>query len=287
MSIQGPALSKVSARREPAPLRAAAMTSSVPASVTASPELPVFKRTSDPQVLPAELLRTSNVKDVRQKATALQMQSLERAGRCQVPSTSSGYGSSSCSAGAHSNGGHGASATICVQGPAADTEDDPDFLLALRLSHEEHEQAARRERRLQRNSGRITEQELLLMEAIACSMEEDAREERLARELLGMDMDYDFNELGTLSAEAPPRKEGVGELLLSTLPVDTWPRGSEAQECPLCLSDYEAGERVMRLPCLHQAHEECMVKWLQRSIKCPNCKTDVQESMDNPYSSAS
>ncbi|GAA5850785.1 hypothetical protein JCM9279_003921 [Rhodotorula babjevae] len=47
-------------------------------------------------------------------------------------------------------------------------------------------------------------------------------------------------------------------------------------ECPFCLSDFEAGDLVMELPCSHVFHAEEIETWLQqqRGI-CPICRTSV------------
>jgi len=105
------------------------------------------------------------------------------------------------------------------------------------------------------------EQEVLLMEALACSWE---------------DAPPDF---AAVQAQEEVRHTGMDEVYLSTLPVSGWLGNNDGskEECPLCLCEYELDEPVMRLPCLHSAHEECMAKWLARNRQCPECKIDVQE----------
>jgi len=39
--------------------------------------------------------------------------------------------------------------------------------------------------------------------------------------------------------------------------------------CSVCLSDYEAHEQCVRLPCGHVYHASCILMWLQRSEVCP------------------
>lgn len=48
-------------------------------------------------------------------------------------------------------------------------------------------------------------------------------------------------------------------------------------ECIICLEDYVSGESlVLRLPCGHEFHEDCIRKWLlRRKRTCPICKMDV------------
>ncbi|KAF7589796.1 hypothetical protein BBP40_003858 [Aspergillus hancockii] len=52
-------------------------------------------------------------------------------------------------------------------------------------------------------------------------------------------------------------------------------------ECVVCLEEYIDGQsRVMRLPCGHEFHAECITPWLTtRRRTCPICKGDVVRSM--------
>lgn len=75
---------------------------------------------------------------------------------------------------------------------------------------------------------------------------------------------------------------------LNTLPITTWTAADTPDKdghsaagftdgtCSVCLVDYEAGDRVMHLPCKHAFHEECGKKWLgQYSKLCPTCRAPV------------
>ncbi|KAJ1904030.1 hypothetical protein LPJ81_002733 [Coemansia sp. IMI 209127] len=41
------------------------------------------------------------------------------------------------------------------------------------------------------------------------------------------------------------------------------------QECPICLEDFEPGQRAARLNCLCTYHQPCINDWLQRTPACP------------------
>lgn len=110
------------------------------------------------------------------------------------------------------------------------------------------------------------------MEALACTLEEDIpQREHLLGHLLGMGGNEPVQQTRT----------GISQMTLSQLPVCEYVSSgtSGSEECQLCMGEYELGEMVMRLPCLHGAHEECMSKWLHRSPQCPVCKLDVEESI--------
>jgi len=51
---------------------------------------------------------------------------------------------------------------------------------------------------------------------------------------------------------------------------------NEAPSCSICLVDYEEGDHLRMLPCLHQYHKCCADKWLSGASACPVCKTNVK-----------
>lgn len=74
-------------------------------------------------------------------------------------------------------------------------------------------------------------------------------------------------------------------MLMSLLGHEKWnytyvrdeDNGEGDAECRVCLCDYEPGEEIVRLPCMHYAHLQCMEAWLIRSPRCPICRTGVRE----------
>lgn len=45
--------------------------------------------------------------------------------------------------------------------------------------------------------------------------------------------------------------------------------------CAICLLDYEEGQDVCLLPCLHMYHHECLEEWIASHSTCPFCKSDL------------
>lgn len=50
-------------------------------------------------------------------------------------------------------------------------------------------------------------------------------------------------------------------------------------ECELCLEEYNAGDELMRLPCMHAFHSGCVSPWLQKAGSCPVCQTDACQAL--------
>jgi hypothetical protein len=84
------------------------------------------------------------------------------------------------------------------------------------------------------------------------------------------------------------RPSGVSAELLSVLPTFPYEmkphqehherledRIAHAENCTICLSDYEEGETLRTLPCFHIFHKDCIDDWLKQSKVCPVCKYQV------------
>jgi hypothetical protein len=80
-------------------------------------------------------------------------------------------------------------------------------------------------------------------------------------------------------------RRGVGREVVEALPTETFRKpeaGTEhmrpesATQCMICLSEFEEGESLRRLPCTHVFHQGCIDEWLlHRSTSCCLCKVDV------------
>ncbi|KAJ2448728.1 hypothetical protein EV183_005288 [Coemansia sp. RSA 2336] len=47
--------------------------------------------------------------------------------------------------------------------------------------------------------------------------------------------------------------------------------------CPICLEEFEVGDHLRELPCMHRYHLMCIDTWLvSRSTSCPYCKLDIR-----------
>lgn len=53
----------------------------------------------------------------------------------------------------------------------------------------------------------------------------------------------------------------------------------QAAQCVVCCVDFEASDRLSRLPgCGHVFHDGCVRQWLQRASSCPICRCDLLEA---------
>lgn len=53
----------------------------------------------------------------------------------------------------------------------------------------------------------------------------------------------------------------------------------DAKTCQICLDDYESGEKLWIIRCLHRFHSHCLERWIDAQQKCPICKTVIQDSV--------
>lgn len=74
-----------------------------------------------------------------------------------------------------------------------------------------------------------------------------------------------------------PRPNPCPRALVELLPLQTATEREESDACPICLSNYERGERLRRLPCLHLFHRTCIDRWFSKQNSCPVDKMSVAD----------
>nr|CAB3475786.1 unnamed protein product [Digitaria exilis] len=96
------------------------------------------------------------------------------------------------------------------------------------------------------------------------------RQQRLSAAVLAAAAAADANGGGDRGMSA----DAIAALPTFTFSVD----GDEvaALDCPVCLGQAEAGDKVRRLPkCGHAFHAECVDAWLRAHSTCPMCRAAV------------
>lgn len=51
--------------------------------------------------------------------------------------------------------------------------------------------------------------------------------------------------------------------------------------------DFEVGDEVKYLPCMHIYHKDCVDDWLMRSLRCPSCMEPVDAALLSTFDSFS
>ncbi|KAL9890990.1 uncharacterized protein ACN427_009746 isoform 1-T5 [Glossina fuscipes fuscipes] len=54
----------------------------------------------------------------------------------------------------------------------------------------------------------------------------------------------------------------------------------DAEKCAICLSLFEIGNDVRRLPCMHLFHTDCVDQWLVTNKHCPICRVDIETHLN-------
>jgi hypothetical protein len=76
------------------------------------------------------------------------------------------------------------------------------------------------------------------------------------------------------SYQADSEGGGSSQMRVHMLPFtatekDCLGQDGNAQECSICMVEYEVGDELARLECLCKFHKECIVEWLGRKAECP------------------
>ncbi|XP_066918250.1 RING finger protein 11-like [Clytia hemisphaerica] len=71
--------------------------------------------------------------------------------------------------------------------------------------------------------------------------------------------------------------------LINHLPLGTFDGMKKKRECVICMMDFDVGDKVRYLPCLHIYHQECIDDWLMRSFTCPSCVEPVDAALISTF----
>jgi len=69
----------------------------------------------------------------------------------------------------------------------------------------------------------------------------------------------------------PASQESINKLQ----EVKFCPEEAETKCCPVCQEDYNAGETLVKLPCGHEYHRDCVTSWLTKHNSCPMCRKQI------------
>ena len=57
--------------------------------------------------------------------------------------------------------------------------------------------------------------------------------------------------------------------------------GHSRSECSICFEGYRKRQVINVLPCGHKFHRNCVKTWFQKSVRCPLCRLDIKEYVED------
>lgn len=75
--------------------------------------------------------------------------------------------------------------------------------------------------------------------------------------------------------------------LIQHLPTGQYDGSKKIRECVICMLDFQIGDPVRFLPCMHIYHTKCIDDWLMRSFTCPSCLEPVEAALLSSYDDGS
>lgn len=88
-----------------------------------------------------------------------------------------------------------------------------------------------------------------------------------------------YEERLTEVQEMLSHRRGLTDEAINRVQRFTWSGGPEEVQCMVCLSAFEQGDEVRKLPCNHVFHATCIDEWLRRCTDCPICKANVERGV--------
>jgi len=76
--------------------------------------------------------------------------------------------------------------------------------------------------------------------------------------------------------------QAATELELDELPQEVYEGDNDSDEemCSICINGYDRGDQLVRLPCDHRFHRDCIASWLRIKRICPLCRHDIREPVE-------
>jgi len=95
-----------------------------------------------------------------------------------------------------------------------------------------------------------------------------------------LDRDFNENDYDILSAldNDVQQNRGLTEEQINRMPVYTVqddPAKKPTQKCSICLEQFESGNRIRTIECLHSYHADCIDRWLATKATCPVCNYQI------------
>ena len=77
-------------------------------------------------------------------------------------------------------------------------------------------------------------------------------------------------------------------ILRNTTKIEVFSKKNDENDrvCSICQQNYIDGEFIRKiLHCSHYYHQDCLDKWLENNVKCPECQYDIRSNANATTSS--
>ena len=82
--------------------------------------------------------------------------------------------------------------------------------------------------------------------------------------------------LSESSQEGLPKRL-VDQIITNIFDKDSMKQADKSKlECSICCTDFEDGDEIKILQCLHTHHKQCIDGWFTRKSVCPDCKFNLR-----------
>ena len=92
--------------------------------------------------------------------------------------------------------------------------------------------------------------------------------------MIGIDLLFQMFMNGETTNQGMSREQ-INEIPIISFEKNSQTAKGEEEKCSICITEYENGEKIRKLPCSHLFHPECVDTWLVQNSSCPVCKHDI------------
>jgi len=75
-----------------------------------------------------------------------------------------------------------------------------------------------------------------------------------------------------MASRGPHRLIPRKPIVYDTFTFDETNKIEDIEKCPICLEEYEEGDKCGVLPCKHNFHDACLRQWTNVNSSCPLCR---------------
>uniref|UniRef100_A0A7S2UR21 RING-type domain-containing protein n=1 Tax=Attheya septentrionalis TaxID=420275 RepID=A0A7S2UR21_9STRA len=86
---------------------------------------------------------------------------------------------------------------------------------------------------------------------------------------------------------------GASQEVIDQIPLQTFHNDDDEKNasndkpvCNICLEEFQTGDEIRKLSCLHRFHKQCIDRWLGTVASCPICKHEIGRNVESHTNSA-